>query len=83
MSHPTSIATESGIETDPSKIADSFNSYFSSIAEKLQEKIYPGNANFTKYLSTPLDHNFIFGAADSQEIIFLINGLDNSKAVSS
>ena len=37
---PTSILTDDNkLETDPTKIAEGFNSYFSSIAEKLQNKI--------------------------------------------
>ena len=41
-------------ETDPTKIAEGFNDYFSSIAEKLQENIHPNeNINFTQYLDTP------------------------------
>ena len=65
------------MENDPSKIAESFNSYFSTIAEKLQNKIYPDNANFSKYLTTPLDQKIFFHAADSQEILLIINGFEN------
>ena len=32
-------------ESDPGKIAEGFNSYFSSIAEKLQNKIYGANTD--------------------------------------
>ena len=77
---PTSILSNNKLETDPTKIAEGFNSYFSSIAEKLQEKIPPGNNHFTKYLNTPNDHNFLFRSADVKEIILIIDSLINSKA---
>ena len=49
---PTSILLDNEIETDPTKIAEGFNAYFSSIAEKLQQNSF-GGENFTKYLSRP------------------------------
>ena len=49
---PTSILLDNEIETDPTKIAEGFNAYFSLIAEKLQQNSF-GGENFTKYLSRP------------------------------
>ena len=66
--------------SDPSKIAEGFNSYFASIAEKLQQKTVFGENNFTKYLSTPLNFNFLFKSVDTKEILFIIDSLINSKA---
>ena len=59
--------------TDPTKIAEGFNSYFSSIAEKLQQNLSFGNNNFMKYLNTPLDNNFLFKSVDTKEIILIID----------
>ena len=77
---PTSILSDNKLETDPTKIAEGFNNYFSSIAETLQEKIPILNNSFTKYLNTPLNHNFLFKSVDINEIIFIIDSLENSKA---
>ena len=68
------------IETGPTKIAEGFNAYFSSIAEKLQQNISFGGVDFTKYLTTPLGHNFLFKAVDENEISIIIDSLENSKA---
>ena len=76
---PTSILIEKELTTDPIKISEGFNNYFSSIAEKLQAKTY-GNKKFTDYLNTPLNHNFLFQSVDTKEIILIINSLNNSKA---
>ena len=43
---------------DPTKIS-AFNSYFSTIAENLQQKIVFGDNNFTRYLNTTLESNFL------------------------
>ena len=53
------MTIDSKFESDPTKIAEGFNGYFSSIAEKLQQKIFPNeNINFTQYLKTPLNQNY-------------------------
>ena len=74
---PTSMLFGDELVTDPSKIAEGFNSYFSSIAEKLQENLSFGNNNFMKYLNKPLDHNFLFQSVDQNEIIFIIDSFEN------
>ena len=71
---------DENIETNPTKIAESFNNYFTSIAENLQKNITFGNNNFVKYLNTPLEYNFLFRSVDSTEIIMIINSLKSSKA---
>ena len=77
---PTSMLIENEFTTDPSKIAEGFNSYFSTIAEKLQQNIIFADNNFTSYLNTPLNHNFLFRSADSNEILIIIDSLENNKA---
>ena len=79
-SQPTSILVNKVVETDPTKIAEGFNGYFASIAGKLQQNIFPGNSNFAKYLSRPLDNNFLFKSADPSEIIYIIDSIENSKS---
>ena len=78
---PTSMTIDNKFETDPIKIAEGFNGYFTSIAEKLQQNIYPNqNISFTQYLKTPLNHNFFFNSVTANEIVLIINLLENSKA---
>ena len=78
---PTSMTIENKFETDPTKIAEGFNGYFSSIAEKLQQNIYPNeNISFTHYLKTPLNQNFFFNSVTANEVIIIIDLLENSKA---
>ena len=77
---PTSMKIDNKFETDPTKIAEGFNGYFSSIAEKLQQNIYPNGNIFTRYLKTPLTYNFFFSSVTANEIVLIIHALENSKA---
>ena len=77
---PTSMSINNKNESDPTGIAMGFNSYFSSIADKLQGKIYSVNTNFRKYLSDKIDANFLFLSADSEEILRIITSLNNAKS---
>ena len=77
---PISMLLDKELTTDPIKVADGFNSYFSTIAEKLQLNPSLGRINFEKYLTTPLSSNFLFHSADASEIMLIINSFKNSKA---
>ena len=66
--------------TDPSQIANTFNSYFSSIGETLQSKIHSSHISFTRYLKNPNIHSFFVFPTDSTEVSNLISGLKNGKA---
>ena len=77
---PTSMMIDKELITDPSKVEEGFNNYFSSIAEKLQQNIIFGDNNLSKYLNTPLNYNFLFKSVDTNEIILIIDSLENSKA---
>ena len=77
---PASMSINKESESDPTKIAEGLNSYFASIAEKLQGNIYSVNTNFRKYLSDRVDANFLMRSADAEEILRIIASLVNSKA---
>ena len=76
---PTSILVNDKIITDPIEVANSFNNYFSSIAEDLQGKIYQGN-DFTKYLGNNNDHSFFIKPTDKFEVLNIINDISINKA---
>ena len=77
---PSSMLINNSSESDPNKIAEGFNSFFSSIAEKLQGNIHSVNTDFKKYLSDRVDVNFVMHSADTEEILRIIFSLNNSKA---
>ena len=77
---PSSMLINDTSESDPTKIAEGFNSFFSSIAEKLQGNIYSVNTDYKKYLSNRVDTNFVMHSADTEEILRIILSLNNSKS---
>ena len=78
--HPNSILINNNLENEPTKMADCFNSYFTTVAEKLQQNIYFENTNFANYLKTPVVQNFLFESVDMGEINVIIDSLENNKA---
>ncbi len=75
----SSLLINNELITDPMEIANSFNNYFSSIAEELQGKIFQGH-DFTTYLTDRNDHNFFITPTDKIEIIGIINDIDINKS---
>ena len=63
--------------TDPSQIANVFNSYFSTIGVTLQSKIHSSYLNLTKYLKNPNIHSFFISPTDSTEVYNLIASMKN------
>ena len=55
-------------ESDPNKIAEGFNSFFSSIVEKLQGNIHTANADFKRYFSDRIDSSFVMQSADIKQL---------------
>ena len=70
---------DNNLKTNPTDIAEGFNAYFSSIAEKLLPKQTAGTKHFSEYLSDRVNQNFIFESADAVEVICIIDSLDSNK----
>ena len=66
--------------TDPTLIANKFNSYFTSIANDIQSKIHSSHTNFYKYLKEQNAHSFFLSPTNSLEISTLISKMNNRKA---
>ena len=77
---PSSMLINENSESDPKKIAEGFNSFFSSIAGKLQDNIHSVNTDFTKYLSDRVNTNFVMRSADTKDILRIILSFNNSKS---
>ena len=76
---PSSLLIDKSLKTNPTDIAEGFNAYFSSIAEKLLPKQTPGTKHFSEYMSDRVNSNFIFESADPLEVINIISSLDSGK----
>ena len=69
------------INTEPQKIANEFNKYFSTIGNKLQGEIYNAGQGFEEFLKDPNPSIFFVRPTNSFEIIEIINNLSDGKAV--
>ena len=79
--HPTCIQEGDQNFTDPKKIANSFNDYFSMIADKiLQKRKYNGTKSYRDFLSNRLLENFVFEDCNENEIKSIISSLDKTKS---
>ena len=79
-SQPNAIMIDKTICTDSKQIANKFNVYFSTIAAKLQGKVYHAGHDFTKYLTDRNEKSFFIRPTDETEIIQIINNLNINKA---
>ena len=77
----TSLMDKNVLITEPKKVANVFNDYFSSIAKELQDKIYDNGQDFSIYLNDRNEHNFFINPTDKEEIINIItNSLNLNKS---
>ena len=65
---------------DQLKIANVFNSYFSSIGEKTQSKVRFSDKNYTDYLHGGNFNSFFITPTDSEEVISIISSLSDNKS---
>ena len=72
---PSSLIINNKLASDPNEVADKFNEYFSTIAEKLQSKIHLAGIDFMQYLNNYNEHNFCITPTFPEEIIETINDL--------
>ena len=67
--------------TNPKKIVNIFNDYFSTIAEKTKAKVRFSNKSFNGFLQHANENSFFLRPTSSDEITNLIASLNESKSV--
>ena len=74
-SMPAAMLIDKKISSDPRDMAEGFNNYFSTIAEKLLPMTTPGSKHFSSYLPDPVKSNFVFRPTDTVEVMSIIDSL--------
>ena len=77
---PSVINFNNELISDPLKIANVFNNYFSSIGEKTQSKTRFSNKNYNDYLHGENFNSFFITPTGSQEVISIISSLSGNKS---
>ena len=67
--------------SDPKQVAETFNNYFSSIANELQNKIHYYGKDFSTFLKNGNQNNFFINPTNVTEVINNINDLSTNKAL--
>ena len=78
---PNSLLVNNKLVSEPKEVAETFNEYFSSIAEKLQKKIKHAPKHFSSFLKNPNPYNFFIMPANITQVINTINELNSSKSL--
>ena len=68
-------------ETDPAILSDSFNKFFTTIAQKIKSKIVPTNKEYTNYLTNPCEKTFFLKPTTSNETEEIIKTLNVYKSL--
>ena len=79
-SSPNLLNFNNELTSDPLKIANVFNNYFSSIGEKAQSKLRFSNKTYTDYLQGDNLNSFFITPTDSKEVISIISSLSDNKS---
>ena len=79
--HPTCLQNGDVNITEPIAVSNSFNDYFTSIADKILEKRkYEGSKSYRDFLSNRMTENFVFKECDDNEIKSIISSLNVAKS---
>ena len=63
------------------KIANNFNSHFTSVDERIEDNLVKSKFSSSKYLSNPNDHSFFIKPKNAEEVLCEITKLKNNKLV--
>ena len=67
-------------ETDPFVISDYFNKFFTTIAEKIENKIVQTDKKYSDFLDNPLEKTFSLTPTEPNEVQSIIKTLNLKKA---
>ena len=79
--HPTCIEVGDDCITDPISISNSFNDYFTSIADNIiKKRKYNGTKSFRDFLANRMAENFTFDVCTEEEVKTIISSLNIAKS---
>ena len=83
INHSTSIIHEENFIADPLPIANVFNDFFSTVAQKVQSKIKFSRKSFSDFLPPNIHESIILSQITEDEISKIISSLNSSKSTGS
>ena len=79
-SKPISLRIDDIVTSNPEIVANSFNSYFSSVADKIRSKIPESNKHFTSFLKHPNLNSIFLSPVTPEEVQKIIHSMPLSKS---
>ena len=77
---PTCINVGNTLITDTAVVSNSFNKYFTSIAESIRKNIPYASKHFSSFLKNPVENSIFLSPTDSTEVMDCISSLNTSKS---
>ena len=77
----TCLSSNNETITDPNKIAETFNKFFSKIGENLARNFPNNNTDFKNYLNEPITHSIFLFPTTEVEISKIIKSLKNNNLI--
>ena len=77
---PWLITKDEKYINDPVSVADTFNNFFTSVAEIVHSKIKFSNKSFRNFLSSEINDSFIITSTNKEEIYKIIWSLNTNKS---
>ncbi|MCP4485567.1 MAG: hypothetical protein GY823_13590, partial [Flavobacteriaceae bacterium] len=74
------LNTEGKLVSADKKVANTFNTFFTNIAQTLANKLGPTTANHSDFLTSPIQDSFFISPVDSGEVKSELMNLDESKS---
>ena len=68
-------------ETDPFLVSNALNSFFTTIAQKIENKIPQTDKHFSDYLQNPNENSFFLAPTTPEEVSDIIRNLSSRKAL--
>ena len=79
-SKPISLRIDDIVTSNPDIVANSFNSYFSSVADKIRSKIPESDKHFTSFLKHPNLNSIFLSLVTPEEVQKIIHSMPLSKS---
>ena len=77
---PISLSIGESISSNPEKVANHFNDFFTSVADSLRSKLPPTNSNFSRFLKNQNPNSIFLRPTTPEEIFKIIGDFSDSKS---
>ena len=78
--NPISLSIGSTISSDPEEVAETFNDFFASVADKVRSTIPPSNHHFSSFLKNSNPNSIFLQPVSPEEIVKIIRTFSASKS---